>query len=142
MSINRPDPVVAKRLLICDRIERRSDGGVNLINLWLLKRLPKGWNSNTILPPWAAFAWLTIGRGKVKVRLDIAAQPPDDEPIPVWRSPMQEVVFLTPIETQFLCISVTDLRIDAAGDYLVELYCEDELGNGYFLEDMLVSLVE
>ncbi|GEM_PF-1449985 len=139
MTVDRPDPVVAKRLLVCDAIEKRTDGGVNLVNLWLLKRLPKDWHSAAPISSFAAFAWLTNGRGKVRFRLEIDALLPDGQQTTVWSSDIADVVFSDPIETRFLCIPVRNVRIGAPGDFLVELHCEDEFGNVYFLDDIKIS---
>jgi hypothetical protein len=139
MALDRPDPVVAKRLLVCDRIERRADGGVNLINLWLLKRLPTGWAPGSFVPPWAAFAWLTNGRGKVRFRSDIAEALPDGQLNPLWRSDLHEALFSDPIETRFLCIAISNLKINAPGDFLVELNCQDDAGNFYYLDELVVT---
>src|SRR6266702_4155935 len=136
MSVDLPEPVVAKKLLICDSIEKRSDGGVNLINLWLLKRLPKGWTPNSVLPSWAAFAWVTNGRGRVRFRIDFLSQKPDGTQPLLWRSNAHEVVFASPLETYFISIAATDVRIDSPGDFVVELHCEDAAGNRYFLDDL------
>ena len=142
MSVDLPDPVVAKRLLICDSIEKRNDGGVNLINLWLLRRLPKGWTPTSVLPPWAAFAWVTNGRGRVRFRLYVAPQQTNGRQNHIWSSPIQEILFSDPIETFFLSFSIAGLAIDAPGDHLVELHCEDKFGSMYFLDDILVTFAE
>lgn len=142
MSKERPDPVVAKRLLICDRIERRADGGVNLINLWLLKRLPRGWRPGDAVAPFAAFAWLTNGRGTLTFRLDVLAPQPDGRQVIIQQSTLYPVRFTDPLETQFLCLSVTDLRLGSSGDFTVELYCEDQQHQRYFLDSITISFEE
>jgi hypothetical protein len=141
MSVDRPDPVVAKRLLICDSIEKRSDGGVNLINLWLLKRLPRGWTPASALPPWAVFVWATNGRGTVKFQVDLLAQKPDGTQPLVWRSNAQEVEFASPLETYFILIPATNVRIESPGDFVVELHCEDQKGKKYFLDDVAITFI-
>jgi hypothetical protein len=139
MSQERPDPVVAKRLLICDRIEGRADGGVNLINLWLLKRLPRGWRPGEVVPPFAAFAWLTNGRGSLTFRIEVVASDPAGRQQGILRSRLYPVTFADPLETQFLCLTITALRIQSSGDFSVELYCEDEQHYRYFLDSVRIS---
>ena len=115
---------------------------MNLINLWLLKQLPSGWNRSGTVEPFAVFAWLTNGRGRLSFRVDIAADSPEGTPTLLRRSPVQELAFSSPLETQFLCLGISGLTIKAAGDYMVELHCQDGDGNAWLLEDTMITFVE
>jgi len=131
MAVVKP---VAKSVYVCDEvIIDPQSRKLSLLNIWDTIRVPQGALFPYRLAKMCMFAWFRDGFGKIGARIVVVEASTDK---PVFRTEVFTLDFPNRILSVYAKYTVKSCAFPAAGDYYVELYCDDE-----FVDDQVIRVL-
>jgi hypothetical protein len=129
-----PVKPVAKSVYVCDEVVGDpATGKVSLFNLWDTVRLPPGSPFPYCLAKLCVFVWWRDGLGKLKSRIDVVQASTGT----VLRRTGDCILdFEERTSTIFARYRLEICTFPEAGNYYVEVYCQDE-----FVDDQLIQVI-
>jgi hypothetical protein len=126
---------VAKCIYVCDDvIADPVSGKVSLLNLWDTVRVPADRGFPYTLGKICVFVWWRDGAGEIRTRVEIADATSDER---IHETQTFVLRFQQRTGTIFARYLIAGCTFPHAGNYVVEVYCEDE-----FVDDQLIRVLE
>jgi hypothetical protein len=126
---------IAKSIFVCDDVVADvASGKVSVLNLLNAVRVPPDERLPYRLAKLCTFAVLRGGRGLSRFQVRIRRADTGDL---FTSTSEQHISFQHPHLTIYLLFRMTEINVPVAGEYFVELYCDDQ-----FVDDQVVKVLQ